>query len=268
MSDWRSELKSSGYYYYDHRNDNCWYLISYFFDDIMKIRPTTLINLRIPNSVYLLIINDLAYLAINDHSINTSKEYGRYLLTFMEHSRKEYRRKYSFDYKAYTDDLIERKQSIEDAQKAERIRLRKEKEERKKILRRYILENSSSNNIIMSNIRVLQKYAITKNEAREIVDELNLKEREKKRQEQLKEREKKKQEQLKFKQERFNQILQKFISEAKNNNFIDPKVFAIQNNYDFNEVLKIAKLSELIGLTEIIDEKRTKENVSKISEAS
>ena len=246
MSNWRSELKSSGYYYYDHRNDNCWYLIASFFDDVMNIRPSTLINLKVPNSVYLLIINDIAHLAINDPYDFDSKEYARYLLAFMEHPSKGYNKKYYFDYKAYTDDLILREQRIEEAKKAERIRLRKEREaKRKEILERqiHIIESSSPNNIIMSDMQILQKYAITENMAIQIAE--------------LKEREKKRQILLKSKQERFNQILRKFISETKRNNSIDLKAFAMQNNFDLNEVLEVANLSELIGLTEIIEEKRT-----------
>ena len=246
MSDWRSELKLSGYYYFDHRNDNCWYLISDFLEDVMKIiRPPSLINLQVSNSVYLLIVSDLAHLKINNLPDEDLKEYGRYLLDFIEHPSRGYRRKYYFDYKAYTDDIIEREERIAEAKKAERIRLRKEKEKkRKEILERqiHIIESSSPDNIVMSDMQILQKYAITENMARQIAE--------------LKEREKKRQILLKSKQERFNQILRKFISETKHNNSIDLKAFAMQNNFDLNEVLEVANLSDLIGLTEIIEKKR------------
>ena len=236
--EWRSELKSSGYYHYDHRNDNCWYLIASFFEDVMKIRPSTLINLRVLNSVYLLIISDMAHLAINDPHDYDSKEYARYLLAFMEHPSRGYNRKYYFDYKAYTDDLILKEQRIEEAKKAERIRLRKEREKKRKdILERqiHILESSSPNNITMSDMQILQKYAITENMVRKIVE--------------FNEREKKREILLKSNQDRFNKILRKLVSEVKRNDSVDLQDFAMQNNFDLDEVLEIAKLSELIGLT-------------------
>lgn len=227
MSGWRSDLKLSGYYYYDHCNDNRWYLISDFFENVMKIRPSTLINLRVPKSVYSLIISDLAHLAINDPYDHNSKEYAEYLLAFMEHPSKVYKRKYYFDYKAYTDDLIEWR--IEEEKKAERFRIRKVGEN----IRKEILERKMKDRL-ERQIRALENS----------------------------ESESKRQELLKSKQERFDQILRKFVSEVKRSNSVDLKTFAMQNNFDLNEVLEIANLSELVGLTKIIDEKRTNESES------
>jgi hypothetical protein len=253
MSDWRSELKLFGYYYYNNRNEKCWHLIASFFEDVMKSKPPNLINFKVPRYVYSLIISDLAHLAINDPYDLYSEEYAEYLLAFIEHPSKGYSSKYSFDYEAYTVEERERRiEKVKETERLRKLRIKKEIEDkRREILERKRKANlerqirafrySSSSDTDLSDIQILQKYATSENRTIQIAE--------------FKDREKKRRELLKSNQERFHKILRKLISEAKHNNSVDLKAFAIQNNFDLNEVLEIAKLSESIGLIETIDDK-------------
>lgn len=198
---WREELKTYGYYECDERNDTCWYLIFDFVDEVMNSYRSLLVSVRIPHNVCMKILSDMAYLAIKNNEVSVIQEYGRHLVNYLEHPETPYENKFDFDYKSYTDDVIEKVRRANE----ERERIKNEEAKRKRMIKEQI-----------------RKMEASKKEEDE-------------------------RKQIEFK--RIDNILHSFIREVKKNKPFNPRIFAIERGFDLEEVLKIVRLSELIGLT-------------------
>ena len=210
---WRNDLKTPGYYNLAETTDAGWYLMIDFVDEVMPAYRPLLESANISHSVCMKILSDLACLAVmHFKDAMQEHEYGKHLASYLEHPEKPYENKFDFDYKAYADDIMKKRYLAK-----EERRIKEEEAKRNKAIRE-------------RNKAFRQK----EDEERRKMVELNKKEDEERQRE----------------AKRIDAILREFIKEVGKNKPFSPQSFATEKGFDLEEVLKIVRLSESIGLTE------------------